>query len=148
MTTKVRKLYLSDYLPEEGLISYSVENEAGDRIDIAVYISEDILKYNFKTMDLFLLSYLPKAMTEVNLKLVVMGPVSAQLVEYMSDIQNYIIDNFLSPIKFYKIEIEYGGVINGPIRDYSSKNIQQIIHSYVVARDINKTLSETFNIYS
>ena len=123
------KLFMEDFNPVEGIISYSVEDENGDRIARAQYQDESIKTYSPETMDFFLLGYLPQ-LERLDTSLEVQGPVSKGLLN--------LIDNY---------KISAMNIVTKTRRIYTEKSLKFFRSVFYETQDLNKTLSGVFNYY-
>ena len=123
------KLFMEDFNPVEGIISYSVEDENGDRIARAQYKDESIKTYSPETMDFFLLGYLPQ-LERLDTSLEVQGPVSKGLLN--------LIDNY---------KISAMNIVTKTRRIYTEKSLKFFRSVFYETQDLNKTLSGVFNYY-
>ena len=126
---KVLKLFLEDYDPKVGLVSYSVEDENGDRVARGQHKSSDLSNFNPTTMDFFVVGFLPQ-LRRLGLALEVQGPISASLSNLLQD------DN----VKAIDIVEETG-------QEYNQKDLDFIAHVFLETLDLNKTLSGVFNYF-
>jgi hypothetical protein len=124
------KLFMEDFNPVEGIISYSVENENGDRIARAQYQDESIKTYSPETMDFFLLGYLAQ-LERLNIYLEVQGPVSEGLL-------NLLDNNKISALD----------IVDVTKRVYTEKELNFFRTVFYETQDLNKTLSGVFNYYN
>ena len=120
---------MEDFNPVEGIISYSVEDENGDRIARAQYQDESIKTYSPETMDFFLLGYLPQ-LERLDTSLEVQGPVSKGLLN--------LIDNY---------KISAMNIVTKTRRIYTEKSLKFFRSVFYETQDLNKTLSGVFNYY-
>jgi hypothetical protein len=124
------KLFMEDFNPVEGIISYSVENENGDRIARSQYQDESIKTYSPETMDFFLLGYLAQ-LEKLDTNLEVQGPISKGLL-------NLLDNNKISALD----------IVDVTKRVYTEKELNFFRTVFYETQDLNKTLSGVFNYYN
>ena len=121
------KLFLENFEPSIGCVSYSVENENGDRVAKASCTHERLMTFNPSSMDLFVLGFLPQ-LREMKATLVVGGPVSQALLDILDE--EIIADHIV--------------VSN---EKYTTKAIALFESVFKNTHNLDKTLTEVFDYY-
>lgn len=122
------KLFLEDFDPDGGSVSYVVEDENGDRVGRGEYTDESIKNYSPTTMDFFVLAFLPR-LEELDAVLHIQGPMSESL------------DLVLSA------NISAGFLVRAEDRAYKSEDIDVFRKKFSNTHDLDETLTEVFNYY-
>ena len=125
---KILKLFLGDFDPNKGRVSYVVEDEKGDRVAMSEHTSESLKNYNPSTMDFFVLAFLPQA-RRMGAKLSVQGPVSRNLKHILGD------------------SISVGFLVDGDGLTYKDEDINFFTYVFEERRNLNKTLASVFNYF-
>ena len=126
---KVLKLFLEDFDPEIGRVTYSVENEDGDRVGRGQHTDVDLKNYSPATMDFFVLAFLPQ-LRNLGFSLQVQGPISESLAKFLKD-----------------DAVQAGFVVEGTEREYKKEDIEFFEKVFSKTHDLNKTLSGVFNYF-
>ena len=122
------KLFMENFDPKNGTVSYVVENESGDRLGRGEITQEKIKNYSPATMDFFVLGFLPR-LEELQANLNVQGPLSVSL--------NSILGNNISA----------DVLVEGTGRTYKKEDIEIFKKIFIETRDLNETLSRVFNYF-
>ena len=138
------KLYLAEFDPIEGLVAFSIEDENGDRVDKGRFGHEKLRNYNPKTMDFFLLSYLPKLMSNGD-NLEILGPLSKGLIHKLDGLQNKLVREGMHP--FRNIALTVTAVEDAGRRDYKEEDILHFAKAYLKNKDLSETLKSVFEYY-
>jgi len=138
------KLYLAEFDPSEGFVAYSIEDENGDRVDKGRFGHASLRNYDPKTMDFFLLSYMPKLMTTGD-SLEVLGPLSRGLVRKLDGMEETLLKDSRHP--FNNIALTSNTIVDYGNRDYMEKDILQFAEVYLNNKDLNETLKFVFEYY-
>lgn len=139
------KLYLAEFDPSEGFVAYSIEDESGDRVDKGRFGHASLRNYDPKTMDFFLLSYLPKLMSAGD-NLEILGPLSRGLVQKLDSLQDSLIKSRMHPFRNIALTVASDGGIDGR-RDYKEEDILHFARVYLNNNDLNETLKSVFEYY-
>jgi hypothetical protein len=123
------KLFLEDFNPSEGIVSYAVENENGDRVGRGEYQDESIKNYSPATMDFFVLAFLPR-LEELEAELRVQGPISESL--------NSVLDDSISS----------ESLVTRTGRAYKDEDIKVFKDNFIKTRDLNETLAKVFKHFT
>lgn len=123
---------MDNFDPEEGAISYTVENEDGDRVARAEYKGEEIKTYSPSTMDFFILSFLPKLL-ELNAQIQVQGPISQGLYNTIEEL--------------YPGLVKAKRVVEIDNREYKDIEIDLFSNVFLLTKDLNRTLNRVFTYY-
>ena len=138
------KLYLAEFDPSEGFVAYSIEDENGDRVDKGRFGHESLRNYDPKTMDFFLLSYMPKLMAAGD-NLEVLGPLSRGLVQKLDDMEELLLKNSMHP--FNNIALTSNAIVDHGNRDYKEEDILHFAEVYLNNNDLDETLKSVFEYY-
>lgn len=122
------KLFMEDFNPIEGVVSYVVENELGDRVARAEYTGEEIKNYSPSTMDFFVLGFLPK-LIEMGASVQVRGPISQDLKDLLGS------------------TVDADDIVDVKNRNYSSADINFFKEVFLKHKNLNETLNSVFNYY-
>lgn len=141
---KKLKLFMENFDNVEGIISYSVEDEAGNRVARAQHKVNCLKTYHMTTMDFFLLAFLPKLMREGG-DLEVKGPISEELNSKLGEMQGTLnFRNFLHE----KVKIRSNSVIEDSSKQYMVKDVEFFDTVYYLNKEnLDMTLSSVFNFY-
>lgn len=123
----ILKLFLENFDPTVGKLSYVVEDERGDRVARAEITSTTLTDYQPTTMDLFILSFLPR-LKEIGASLKVQGPMSHALKTLVGE------------------DVSSDIIVEGR-RQYTKEDIDVFIKEFKETRDTSKTLVKVFNYF-
>lgn len=137
-------MYLADFNKSKGIISYSVENEKGDRIDKASTNIINLKDLDIVNMDLFLLSYLPKLMSKGN-NIKIMGPISANLSNSIDNMQLTLIRSGIHPFAASTIHIV--SLTEECVIEYDKQDIIVFAEEYLKNNNLDNVLKKVFNYY-
>ena len=126
------KLFMENFDPTKGIVSYVVENEVGDRIARSECTREDLKNYSPSTMDFFILGFLPK-LVEMDAQMQVQGPISQYLHNMLEDV--------------YPALVKASQVVEGSNREYKTIDIDLFDGVFLSTKDLNGTLDKVFNYY-
>jgi hypothetical protein len=136
---------MENFDKDSSSISYSVEDERGDRVDLVEFSHRNIQDYDFKVMDLFLISYLPKLMM-LGDSILVMGLISKVLSVNLMLFQEELIKSKIYPFTMVNIFLQdTKRVYPNP---YFTDGIIRIAKTYLKDENLNAALRETFICYS
>jgi hypothetical protein len=138
-------MYLSDFNEQEEKISYSIEDENGDRID-NVTLSISNIEEKIVNMDFFLLSYLPKLMSK-GYNITVLGPLSNDLVNILDSMQINLIRAGIHPFAASTIHVVSVSEKDCNIK-YNKKDIIIFAEEYLKNNDLNDTLYKILKYYT
>jgi len=136
---------MADFDKSIGKISYSIEDELGNRVDFAEYENERIKNYDFQVMDLFLLSYLPKLMS-LGDSLLVRGPISKVLSIQLMLFQEKLIGSKIYP--FSNVNVFFENIKRVYPNPYYTEGIVKIAKTYLKNESLNEALEDAFKNYS
>lgn len=139
---KELKLYMDQFDPGTGEVSFSVEDELGNRVDKATHFDKSIV---METMDFFLLSYLPKLMSEGN-NIEVLGPISKNLISVLNQMQKALIMSGIDSFAAGTIKVNFvDNIVNFR---YDVPDILPIAEVYLKNQSLDETLGFVFKYYS
>lgn len=122
------KLFMEDFNPIKGAVSYVVENERGDRVARAEYTGEEIKTYSPSTMDFFVLGFLPK-LIEMGASVFIQGPISQDLKDLLGS------------------NVNADDIVDVKNRNYSPADIIFFKEVFLKHKNLNETLNSVFNYY-